>query len=61
MWESQELHLREAGFTTRWEAAPGPYPVLGDEDALAQMLVNLLSNAEKYATERKEVELHTMV
>ena len=59
VWESQELHLREAGFTTRWEAAPGPYPVLGDDDALAQVLVNLLSNAEKYSTECKEVELHT--
>jgi signal transduction histidine kinase len=59
VWESQELHLREAGFTTRWEAAPGPYPVLGDDDALAQVLVNLLSNAEKYSTGCKEVELHT--
>jgi signal transduction histidine kinase len=59
VWESQELHLREAGFQTRWDAAPGPYPVLGDEDAIAQLLVNLLSNAEKYSTGRKEVELHT--
>jgi signal transduction histidine kinase len=59
VWESQGLHLREAGFATRWEAAPGPYPVLGDDDALSQVLVNLLSNAEKYSTDRKEVELHT--
>ena len=59
VWESQELHLREAHFTTRWEAAPGPYPVLGDDDALAQVLVNLLSNAEKYSTDRKDVELHS--
>ncbi len=59
VWESQELHLREDGFTTRWEAAPGPYPVLGDDDALAQVLVNLLSNAEKYANGNKVVELHT--
>ena len=58
-WESQGLHLREAGFAARWEAAPGPYPILGDEDALAQVLVNLLSNAEKYSTDRKEVNLHT--
>jgi signal transduction histidine kinase len=58
-WESHELHLQEGGFTTRWQAAPGPYPVIGDEDALAQILVNLLSNAEKYAGERKEVELHS--
>jgi len=58
-WEGNELHLRESGFTTRWQATPGPYPVIGDEDALAQILVNLLSNAEKYAGERKEVELHS--
>lgn len=58
-WEGHELHLQESGFTTRWEAAPPPYPVTGDDDALAQILVNLLSNAEKYASERKEVELHT--
>ncbi len=57
-WEGHELHLQESGFTTRWEAAPAPYPVIGDEDALAQILVNLLSNAEKYAGERKDVELH---
>ena len=55
-WEGHELHLREQGFTTRWQAAPPPYPVRGDDDALAQILVNLLSNAEKYSTDRKEVE-----
>lgn len=60
-WESHELHLRESGFATHWEAAPPPYPVRGDADALAQILVNLLSNAEKYSGERKEVELRTMV
>ena len=60
-WEGHELHLRESGFTTRWQAAPGPYPVIGDEDALAQILVNLLSNAEKYAGERKDVELHSYI
>ncbi len=58
-WEGHELHLREQGFTTRWQAAPAPYPVRGDEDALAQIIVNLLSNAEKYSPERKEIELHS--
>ncbi|HZE57127.1 MAG TPA: HAMP domain-containing sensor histidine kinase [Chthoniobacterales bacterium] len=58
-WEGQELHLREQGFTTRWKAAPPPYPVRGDEDALAQIVVNLLSNAEKYSGDRKEIELHS--
>jgi signal transduction histidine kinase len=58
-WEGQELHLREQGFTTRWQAAPPPYPVRGDEDALAQILVNLLSNAEKYSAGQKEIEVHS--
>lgn len=58
-WEGHEVHLREQGFTTRWQAAPPPYPVRGDDDALAQILVNLLSNAEKYSVERKEVEMHS--
>jgi signal transduction histidine kinase len=58
-WEGHELHLREQGFATRWKAAPPPYPVRGDDDALAQILVNLLSNAEKYSTDRKEVEIHS--
>lgn len=61
VWEGQEMHLRDAGFKTNWEAAPGPYPVLGDQDALAQILVNLLSNAEKYSSERKEVDLVTWI
>lgn len=60
-WEGQELHLRAAGFSARWQAAPPPYPVMGDDDALAQVLVNLLSNAEKYSRETKEVEVHSYV
>jgi len=58
-WEGHELHLREQGFVTAWKAAPPPYPVRGDEDALAQIFVNLLSNAEKYSGDRKEIELHS--
>jgi len=58
-WEGHELHLREQGFTTRWHAAPPPHLVRGDEDALAQIFVNLLSNAEKYSSEEKEVEIHS--
>jgi signal transduction histidine kinase len=58
-WEGHELHLREQGFITSWQAAPPPYPVRGDEDALAQIIVNLLSNAEKYSADRKEIELHS--
>jgi signal transduction histidine kinase len=59
VWEGHELHLRESGFETKWEAAPPPYRVIGDEDALAQVLVNLLANAEKYCGDCKAIELHT--
>jgi signal transduction histidine kinase len=58
-WEGHELHLREQGFATSWRAAPPPYPVRGEEDALAQIFVNLLSNAEKYSSDRKEIEIHS--
>ncbi len=59
LWPAQEFHLHEAGFAAHWENASPPYPVVGDDDALAQVLVNLLSNAEKYSGERKEITLHS--
>ena len=61
VWESQELHLEENGFTTHWDAAPPPYPVVGDPDALAQILVNLISNAEKYSGENKHLEIRSRI
>jgi signal transduction histidine kinase len=48
-------HLEAAGFRFDCELAPQPAQVRGDRDALAQVLVNLLSNAEKYSGERKEI------
>ena len=48
-------HLESAGFTLTCELPANPLPVRGDRDALAQVLVNLLSNAEKYSGERKEI------
>jgi signal transduction histidine kinase len=53
--DSYRPHLEANGFKleVRWPAAP--VFVNGDRDALAQVIVNLLSNAEKYATSRKEV------
>lgn len=59
VWETQAPALRESGFDATWDAAPPPYPVLGDEDAIAQALVNLLSNAEKYGGEPKQILLRT--
>ena len=49
VWEAESLCLREAGFSADWVADPGPYPAHCDTDAIAQVLVNLISNAEKYS------------
>jgi len=35
-----------------------PVTVQGDPDALAQVIVNLMSNAEKYARSKKQIEIH---
>ena len=35
----------------------GPIWILGDADALSQVFVNILSNAEKYSLERKQLEI----
>jgi signal transduction histidine kinase len=58
-WEAQSVHLRDAGFLCEWIADDPPYPVVADADAIGQVLVNLLSNAEKYAGDRREVTLRT--
>ena len=41
--------------TSNANSRTGPLPVRGDGDALAQVMVNLLSNAEKYSNGQKEI------
>ena len=48
-------NLESAGFTIRSEAPGAEITINGDRDALAQILVNLLSNAEKYSNGAKEI------
>jgi signal transduction histidine kinase len=50
-------HLEAGGFQFACELPDAPVFVNGDRDALAQVVVNLLSNAEKYSDRRKEVVL----
>jgi signal transduction histidine kinase len=50
-------HLEANGFRFSCEVPAQTCNVLGDRDALAQILVNLLSNAEKYSGEKKEITL----
>jgi signal transduction histidine kinase len=47
--ETFRPHLEGAGFTLRCDLPEAPLGVRGDPDALSQIIVNLLSNAEKYA------------
>lgn len=48
-------HLRASGFQFTLQLPGVALPVQGDSDALHQIVVNLLSNAEKYSTSRKEI------
>ncbi len=50
-------HLETNGFQFTCELPDTPVPVNGDRDALAQVVVNLLSNAEKYSDTSKEIAL----
>jgi signal transduction histidine kinase len=50
-------HLEANGFRFGCELPEAAVFVRGDRDALAQVVVNLLSNAEKYSNSRKEIEL----
>lgn len=59
VWDAQTIHLEQAGFICRRIAEDAPYPVVVDTDAIGQVLVNLLSNAEKYSGPRREITLHS--
>jgi signal transduction histidine kinase len=48
-------HLESSGFRLNASIPPTPIGVRGDRDALAQIIVNLLSNAEKYSNGTKEI------
>lgn len=61
LWQAQSEHLRAQGFQTASEIAPGPMWAHADPDAIVQVIVNLLSNAEKYSLEKKEIELRASV
>ena len=50
-------HLEAGGFKLECDLPASPLFVNGDRDALAQIVVNLLSNAEKYSGERKEARV----
>jgi signal transduction histidine kinase len=57
--ESYRPHLENNGRSLDCQFSAQPLNVRGDADALAQVLVNLLSNAEKYSNGRKQIEIRT--
>ncbi|PWU20133.1 MAG: hypothetical protein C5B50_04760 [Verrucomicrobia bacterium] len=52
--------LEASGFKFECEIPDLPCKVIGDRDALAQVLLNLLSNAEKYSVQNKEITVRLM-
>jgi signal transduction histidine kinase len=55
--ESYRPNLEANGFIIKTDLPSKPLAVHGDADALSQVLLNLLSNAEKYSGEQKEIEI----
>jgi signal transduction histidine kinase len=55
--ETFRPHLEASGFKFDCELTPASISVRGDADALSQIIVNLLSNAEKYSNGGKEITL----
>jgi signal transduction histidine kinase len=55
--ESYRPQLEEHGFKVEMQIPDEHLSVKGDCDALAQIVLNLLSNAEKYSGERKEIRV----
>lgn len=53
--ESYRYHLEKNGFSVREEITPGLPEISFDQEALASVLVNLLSNAMKFSPGKKEV------
>lgn len=56
--ETYRPHLEANGFQFDCKLPESPLLVNGDRDALAQVIVNLFSNAEKYCDSRKEISVH---
>jgi signal transduction histidine kinase len=48
-------HLENCGFELECSLSPGQLPIRADTDAIAQIIVNLLSNAEKYSNGDKKI------
>ncbi|MGB0372497.1 MAG: sensor histidine kinase [Opitutales bacterium] len=57
IWQTHGMHLRNKGYEANFETELDTWNLHGDRDAIAQVVVNLLSNAEKYSDEVKDVSM----
>lgn len=55
--EAYRPHLENSGFQLECVLTAGELLVRIDNDAIAQVIVNLLSNAEKYSSDNKRIEV----
>ena len=55
--ETYRPHLESDGLALRCNIPEQALPVKADRDAISQVLVNLLSNAEKYGGDKKQIDL----
>ena len=63
--ESQRIRLESRGFSMSFTAPPGApaagVDVLADPEAIKQVILNLLSNAEKYSASAKSIDVEVRV
>ena len=55
--QDQRLRMEANGFKVEFRPSDEPVFVMADEEALLQAALNLLSNAEKYSADSREVEV----
>jgi signal transduction histidine kinase len=55
--DSQRARLENNGFEVVFTTHIGALAVTADEEAIKQAIVNLLSNAEKYSTDTKQIQI----
>ena len=58
---SYQPHLEANGFQLNVSLPDQEIPIKGDRDALAQVIMNLISNAEKYGGEAKEITIEISI
>ena len=57
IFEGQRVRLEYRGFSVQYSGPSEPLFVNADEEAIKQVLINLLSNAEKYSEADKSIEV----